>query len=84
MKSILGILGIIAGTMLIATVLQNTAYAETDQSNFQNEIQKELRSQANHAQNALAQLNLAFQFQINNQLGYKFSHMRSQYMLRKQ
>ena len=42
MKSILGILGIIAGTMLIAIVLQNTAYAETDQSNFQNEIQKEL------------------------------------------
>ena len=35
MKSILGILGIIAGTMLIATVLQNTAYAETDQSNWQ-------------------------------------------------
>lgn len=69
MKSILGILGIIAGTMLIATVLQNTAYAETDQSNFQNEIQKELASQSNHAQNAIAQLNLAFQFQINNQLG---------------
>jgi xanthosine utilization system XapX-like protein len=68
MKSILGILGILAGTMLIAMV-QNTAYAETDQSNFQNEIQKELASQSNHAQNAIAQLNLAFQFQINNQLG---------------
>ena len=40
MKSILGILGIIAGTMLIATVLQNTAYAETDLSNWQNRIAK--------------------------------------------
>jgi hypothetical protein len=67
MKSILGILGIIAGTMLIATLLQNAAYAETDLSNFQNEMQKEYADQANHAQSALAQLNLAFQFQINNQ-----------------
>ena len=69
MKSTLGILGIIAGTMLIAVLLQNAAYAETDQSNFQNEIQKEIAEQSNHAQNAIAQLNLAFQFQINNQLG---------------
>ena len=69
MNSKLGILGIIAGTMLIAVLLQNAAYAETDQSNFQNEIQKELASQTNQAQNAIAQLNLAFQFQINNQLG---------------
>jgi hypothetical protein len=69
MKSILGILGIIAGTMLIATLIQNTAYAETDLSNWQDQLQKENAEQANHAQNALAQLNLAFQFQINNQIG---------------
>ena len=75
MKSILGILGIIAGTMLIATVLQNTAYAETDQSNWQNQLQKEKAEQANQAQNALAQLNLAFQFQMNNQHRYKRSNM---------
>jgi len=68
MKSILGILGIIAGTMLIATVMQNTAYAD-DLTNWQDQLQKENAEQANHAQNALAQLNLAFQFQINNQVG---------------